>query len=42
MDWNRYYELFKKDFKDFTEEEKEFFKTMYHAEEVMNGLDGER
>ena len=33
IDWQKYNDLCKKDFKDMTEDEKEFFKFMYHCEE---------
>ncbi len=42
IDWNRYYELMKKPFDEMTEEENEFCKYMYHVEEHMAGLDGDR
>ena len=41
IDWNRYNELQTKSPKDLTDEEREFFKFMYHAEEVRAGLDGD-
>lgn len=40
IDWRRYEELQKKSFEEMTEEEKEFFKYMYHVEEFRAGLDG--
>ena len=41
MNWNRYYELSKLSKEEMTEEEWEFFKYMYHVEEVRAGLDGD-
>ena len=41
IDWNRYNELQTKPLEDLTEEEREFFKFMYRAEEHRVGLDGD-
>lgn len=42
IDWHRYHDLSKKKFEEMTEEEKEFYKYMYHVEEFQAGLDGDR
>lgn len=42
VDWQRYYELEKRDYNTLTEEEKEFIRYMYHADEFQAGLDGDR
>lgn len=42
IDWQRYWELEKKNWNDLTDEEKEFCKYMYHVEEFQAGLDGDR
>ena len=39
IDWNRHNELQTKSFEELTNEEREFFKFMYHAEECR--LDGD-
>lgn len=41
IDWQRYEKLEKKKREEMTEEEWEFFKFMYHVEEVQAGLDGQ-
>lgn len=41
IDWQRYEELHKKTKEEMTAEEWEFYKTMYHMEEVKCGLDGD-
>lgn len=38
VDWKRYEELLQKNFKELTEEEKDFCKFMYHVEEYKAGL----
>lgn len=40
VNWQRYEKLNKKPFEEMTEEEKEFYKFMYHVEEYKSGLDG--
>lgn len=42
IDWQRYYELEKRNYNTLTEEEKDFVKHMYHIEEFQAGLDGDR
>lgn len=42
IDWQRCWDLEKKDWNDLTDEEKEFYKYMYHVEEFQAGLDGDR
>ena len=41
IDWTKYIELQTKSHENFTEEEREFFKFMYRAEEHRAGLDGD-
>lgn len=41
IDWIRFHELEKKNITEMTKEEWEFFKFMYHVEEVQAGLDGQ-
>ena len=42
VDWQRYYELEKRDYNTLTEEAKTVCKHMDHVEEFQAGLDGDR